>query len=583
MKNISKKILLLILLFVGIQKAEAGEQGCVAAYSYTIDYSISSFTYQFIDQSYSNTSIVSWNWNFGDGSMSSFQNPEHQYLNEGSYVVSLNITCSDGGSSSISDTIIVAKVIPPSCSAYYTYNTDSVNPLIYHFTDHSISPNDTIITWQWNFGDLSIGSTQQNPVHQYAATGTYFVSLSISTAGGLSTIYSDSITVINTLPGCNASFSYKADSVSGNPNTIFFYDQSSSADPIISWRWNFADGDSSISQNPAHIFPYAGVYDVSLSIKTQSGCNSTTHYPIQVGNPQKYNIWGRVYLGNQTTDKCIAYIYKEFNNGYIVPIDTVRLISVNDTLGVYYFYQVYEGIHKIKVLLPTTSNYHDQYAPTYYGNNLFWNNTASISLFQDISLANVELEAVNQQIGTNKISGAVYQNGNQISKAGIQILLIGPSLEVFGYTYTDNTGQYSFEDIPTGPFFVYAEVTGLFAIPAYMHLQTYDTLNNVNIYINKTQAVASIDESISSKSFPDIKIYPNPVSNIMYFEFNQEINQTVYYEIVNNTGQKVMEGNIEAYTKKTNLDIGTLNAGFYIIHLKSLKGETSVNKKFIKL
>jgi PKD repeat protein len=583
MKNISNKILLLILLFVGIQKVEAGEQGCYADFNYTIDYSVSSLTYLFADQSNSNSTIVSWDWNFGDGSLSSFQNPEHQYLSEGTYLVSLSITCSDGSSDSITDTIKVAKVIPPSCSAYYTYNADSANPLIYHFTDHSLSQNDTIIAWQWNFGDMTTGSTQQNPIHQYAAIGTYYVSLSISTSGGHSAIYSDSISVINTLPNCNASFSYKADSVSGNPKAIFFYDQSTSADPIISWRWDFADGDSSLNQNPAHIFPYAGIYDVSLRIKTQNGCSSTTHYPIQVGNPQRYNIWGRVYLGNQTTDKCIAYIYKEFNNGYIVPVDTVRLTSVNDTLGVYYFYQVLEGIHKIKVLLPSNSNYYHQYAPTYYGNNLFWNNTSSISLFQDVSLANVELAAVNQQVGTNKISGAVMKYGNQIYKSGIQVLLIGPSQEVFDYTYTDNMGEYRFDDVPSGPFYVYAEVTGLYAVPAYMNLQTYDTLNNVNIYINTTQTVASIDESIIKKDIPSIKTYPNPVSNIMHLEFNQETNQVVYYEIVNNIGQIVMEGKFEYATKRTNLDLSELDPGFYIIHLKSIKGESTVNKKFIKL
>ncbi len=41
-----------------------------------------------------NRDIISWNWNFGDGSSSTLQNPSHTYTNDGTYTVSL--TVSDG-------------------------------------------------------------------------------------------------------------------------------------------------------------------------------------------------------------------------------------------------------------------------------------------------------------------------------------------------------------------------------------------------------------------------------------------------------------------------------------------------------
>jgi len=37
-------------------------------------------------------------------------------------------------------------------------------------------------SWQWNFGDGSIGSTEQNPVHEYAEPGVYEVCLTVSNA-----------------------------------------------------------------------------------------------------------------------------------------------------------------------------------------------------------------------------------------------------------------------------------------------------------------------------------------------------------------------------------------------------------------
>jgi PKD repeat protein len=51
------------------------------------------------------------------------------------------------------------------------------------FADHSTgSPT----SWQWNFGDASPLSTQQNPVHTYAAAGTYNVTLTVTNAAGSS-------------------------------------------------------------------------------------------------------------------------------------------------------------------------------------------------------------------------------------------------------------------------------------------------------------------------------------------------------------------------------------------------------------
>lgn len=44
-----------------------------------------------------NREIISWNWNFGDGSSSTLQNPSHTYTNNGSYTVSL--TVNDGTTS----------------------------------------------------------------------------------------------------------------------------------------------------------------------------------------------------------------------------------------------------------------------------------------------------------------------------------------------------------------------------------------------------------------------------------------------------------------------------------------------------
>ena len=53
--------------------------------------------------------IVSYNWNFGDGTISDTQNTSHQYSSEGNYAVTLTITDTDGGNDSITKTILVTS------------------------------------------------------------------------------------------------------------------------------------------------------------------------------------------------------------------------------------------------------------------------------------------------------------------------------------------------------------------------------------------------------------------------------------------------------------------------------------------
>jgi serine protease len=56
----------------------------------------------------SDGSVVSWNWDFGEGSLSSEQNPTHIYGSSGTYTVTLSVRDDDGvQSSEVQHTVIV--------------------------------------------------------------------------------------------------------------------------------------------------------------------------------------------------------------------------------------------------------------------------------------------------------------------------------------------------------------------------------------------------------------------------------------------------------------------------------------------
>ncbi len=57
------------------------------------------------------------------------------------------------------------------------------------------------------------------------------------------------------------------------PLTVQFTDQTTSTSPIISRDWDFGDGSAhSDSTNPSHTYYIAGIFDVTLTVTTASGC-----------------------------------------------------------------------------------------------------------------------------------------------------------------------------------------------------------------------------------------------------------------------------------------------------------------------
>ena len=571
-------IFISIFPFLGIQG-----QVCIANFDYTIETDISSLTYQFYDKSTAQTGVINkYEWDFGDGGNSAKQNPEHQFLSEGTFTIRLTIYTSDSCISSYTDTIHVEKVVPPGCMAYFTFIhlTQSTN-YTYAFADHSMAGSgDTLNSWYWNFDDGTV-SSNSNPIHQFQATGNYTVSLSITTKGGCSSSYSFTISVYNGSSPCQASYTSTQDTIT-NPLKYYFHDNSIHSTSIASWSWHFDDGDSSNLQDPIHIFPYAGIYFVSLKITTTGGCSSSITYPVKVSNPQPYNVWGRVYAGPYVIDKCIAYLYKEYNNDYYKPVDTVRLTSINDTLGVYYFFQVPEGKHKVKVLLPDASVYSEDYAPTYYGDKLKWDMGSTINLFQDVSHANVFLEDVIKTQGNCQINIHINStNTNLITQKDIEILLYNSNGTLADYTFTNAQGEASFNDVGVGSYYVSSDVTGLLSNMASLTLNNnFDTISNLSIALSNTSLVGYFIQEQAEKEYV---LYPNPVFSQLMIQFKEPTSEEVMVEIFDIQGKILFNGKEKVSADAPfKLSVEFLDEGFYFVKLTDIQSGRYFVKKFIK-
>ncbi len=76
----------------------------------------------------------------------------------------------------------IGEVLPSAPEAGFSYEADGLTTT---FSDSSSDSNNDMVSWNWSFGDGTI-SSEQNPVHTFAETGNYEVTLTVTDAEGLS-------------------------------------------------------------------------------------------------------------------------------------------------------------------------------------------------------------------------------------------------------------------------------------------------------------------------------------------------------------------------------------------------------------
>jgi len=299
-------VLLLALAVPGVSASDTTQSGYItvgfapvaqfdahyAAYS-TIPTKV-----EFKDTSLGSTPMT-WEWDFGDGATSTDQNPNHMYLQRGTYTITLTVKNAYGTSTAIKKDYITIGM-PPRASFVANPTTGSV-PLSVGFTDQS---QGLVTTWNWNFGD-GTGSTEQNPVHTYWTAGTYNVILTVSNDFGSS----DATRNQYIAASGDLVAKFVADPSSGKaPLAVGFTDKSTGSP--TAWSWDFGDGITSADQYPTHTFTTAGSYDVRLAI-TRGDESATSTQTLNVGGVPNADFEGAPTLVN--TNEAVTFTDKSSN------------------------------------------------------------------------------------------------------------------------------------------------------------------------------------------------------------------------------------------------------------------------------
>ncbi|MDT7830507.1 PKD domain-containing protein [Pricia sp. S334] len=216
------------------------------------------------DASTDDIQIISYSWDFGDGTTSSAANPVHSYSSHGIYTVSLTVA-DDGGLTDMASVQIEVPNVGPTASA-------SANPIeiredrSVYFNGSNSTDDLGISSHTWNFGDGNTSSAP-NPVHIYTSPGIYTAGLTVTDTGGLTDTEEITITVLaNQRPTSVTS----ADIFNGIAPLTVNFRGSDSSDPEndpLSYQWQFGPpGATSTMQNPTYTYNSPGEYIVTLTV-----------------------------------------------------------------------------------------------------------------------------------------------------------------------------------------------------------------------------------------------------------------------------------------------------------------------------
>ena len=160
---------------------------------------------------------------------------------------------------------------PPTADAGGPY-TGYVNEYVYFDGSGSHDSDGVIVSYHWSFGDGDTSDSSQIP-HKYSEPGTYTVVLTVVDNNGAQDVDTSTVTVLavshNQPPVADAGGPYY-----GKERDALFFTASLSYDPdghIVSYLWDFGDGEKAFGENVTHVYSGTGSYRVTLTVADSNG------------------------------------------------------------------------------------------------------------------------------------------------------------------------------------------------------------------------------------------------------------------------------------------------------------------------
>lgn len=210
-------------------------------------------------------------WDFGDGSSGSGVTTSHTYSSNGTYQVLLYAS---GNQTPYvcGDSVITSVIVNSNCNMTSSFNHTVGTSGLVQYKSSSTGTNSSTL-YNWNFGDGTSGTGNNNVSHNYSNGGAHLVSLIISdpvhTTCRDTIIQSVNITGIS----CTANSNFTV-----TPTNVAQYWNATPSYPwnVMAATWNWGDGTSSNQLYTSHQYSVSATYSICLTVTVSCGASNST-------------------------------------------------------------------------------------------------------------------------------------------------------------------------------------------------------------------------------------------------------------------------------------------------------------------
>ncbi|MBS1688249.1 MAG: T9SS type A sorting domain-containing protein [Bacteroidetes bacterium] len=331
-------------------------------------------------------------------------------------------------------------------------------------------------------------------------------------------------------------------------------------------------GDGGLATNAEFCLPFGCVTDKQGNIFIADECDNVIR-KINVTT----TISGTIYRDTVTAPAFsffkVLLIKYDSVTGIISAVDSTYTNGKGSSF--YTFGAEPTGNYLVKAFITNNDTSGIGYVPGYSDSSLYWNAAKTVSYTSGTPVtANIYLKKDSLTSGPGFISGSVLLGAGKTTGgsvgdpvSGLTIYLEDASGKLIKHTVTNDSGKYSFDNLPANSYSVFPEDLGFKTIPYPVTIGgaslrfTYANFKKTSKYIEPAYTGVSIVDNT-----PGISVSPNPGNGKFLLQWDNlsSVSEIVVTDI---TGRQVFNQPLSAKSGRTILNISNLVSGVYFLEL----------------